>query len=380
MAEVLALAADQAGLWAGGPDGLSFLPYGGAPTATGWTAPVTALSVTDGQLLIGGVDTVARLGADAVARLGPDGSPVRQPPGGPGVFVTGVAPDPARRPGGPGMFATGVAPEPARGLGGPGVFVTGVAPDPARVPGGPGTFVTGVAPDPARRPGGPGLFVTGVAPEPARVPGGIGPVCAFAALSDGTLLAATLGDGVVRSTDGGRTWKRSGFGLASPEVSCLLPAADGTVLAGTAQGVHRARAGGRAWQPCPGSEDAPVAAVTQLPGSEALLAIAEDGRTLRSTDGGATWATAHGAPKGATALLPVDGGLLLATAEDGLHHSCDEGTRWHPLPLTSTVHCLATAARAVYAGTDAGVVTVALPIALPITLPPLLHATEKEQS
>ncbi|OAH12334.1 WD40/YVTN/BNR-like repeat-containing protein [Streptomyces jeddahensis] len=199
---------------------------------------------------------------------------------------------------------------------------------------------------------------TPATPEPARVPAAIGPVSTFAALPDRTLLAGTLGDGVVRSSDGGRSWQRSGFGLASHEVNCLFVTADGAVLAGTAKGLHRARAGGRAWQLCPGSDGAPVAALTHLPDGKGLVAVTEDGCLLRSRDGGTHWTRSGDVPEGATALLAMHGGLVLATEGEGVHHSRDAGATWAPTPphrALRTVHCLAVTTQAVHVGTDRGV-------------------------
>jgi hypothetical protein len=357
--EVLALTASAAGLWAGGTDGLAFLPYpdalgdtcdapGCGRASAGWRAPVSALHLAgDGRLLIGGVDTIAR--------LAPLGTPAPQRPQQRGMFT-------------PACQAASMVPERAGTASGgvgrpasqPGAAAGGAwpqrTPKAGQAPCGHGRTPPGddAAPAGASPPSRP----FGAAVEPARVPGAVGPVSAFAAMPDGTLLAATLGDGVVRSTDGGGFWKRSGFGLASPEVSCLWVAADGTPFAGTAAGVHRARAGGRAWQPCPGSQDAPVAAITQLPDGEGLLAVTEDGRTLRCAAGGEHWTSRDGAPRGATALLAVDSGLLLATAGRGVYHSPDAGATWIPAPphpAVRTVHCLAATPRALYAGTDGGV-------------------------
>ena len=70
--------------------------------------------------------------------------------------------------------------------------------------------------------------------------------------SDNTLYVCTLGDGVIKTSDGGRTWKYVGLrgrflydGLTfSPNYDD-----DGTIFAASLAGIHRSRDRGATWEP-----------------------------------------------------------------------------------------------------------------------------------
>jgi photosystem II stability/assembly factor-like uncharacterized protein len=121
--------------------------------------------------------------------------------------------------------------------------------------------------------------------------------CSVTALhaSDDVLLAGTYGDGLFRSTDGGRTWEHidaaSTFRFVTAELAGTEPAR-----------VYRSPDRGRSWQELEG--------ITQIPGHERwflpyspragaarnanvsgdrLLVAAEVAGLLRSDDGGRTW-------------------------------------------------------------------------------------------
>ena len=69
------------------------------------------------------------------------------------------------------------------------------------------------------------------------------------ALPDGSLLVANNTAGVLRSTDGGRTWSSGEFPLrGSPSDQALLAAGNGTVFAALGGAIERSGDGGRTWQ------------------------------------------------------------------------------------------------------------------------------------
>jgi photosystem II stability/assembly factor-like uncharacterized protein len=173
--------------------------------------------------------------------------------------------------------------------------------------------------------------------------------------SGDVVLAGTLHTGVLRSEDGGRTWKTSTFGLSSYEVTALAWLDDQVVLAATADGLYRSPNGGRAWQLCAGTEGGPFAALTVLLDGTAFAAV-EIGGVLRSTNGGLTWARYGDLPPDVQsfALLGDNGAVFLGTASHGLLRSTDGGSTWQEVADT-TVLALARSDQAVYAGTDAGV-------------------------
>lgn len=192
----------------------------------------------------------------------------------------------------------------------------------------------------------------------AQVQGGAAPVSALVALDDDVVVAATLGDGVLRSTDRGRTFVPASFGLTDTEVSALMVVPGGGVLAGTPTGVFLSTNLARAWRGCPGV-DTPVAAFTAS--EDFVVAGLETGGMLGSVDGGRTWSSLGALPAPVTTLATTAGGTLLAgTVARGLWSSVDRGAGWRPAggPAdTGSVHCLARDADVMYAGTDDGLVT-----------------------
>ncbi len=172
------------------------------------------------------------------------------------------------------------------------------------------------------------------------------------------LLAATLGDGVLRSDDRGRTWVPANFGLDDTDVSALVAGPGGTVLAGTANGVFAATSGLRAWRRCPGTEGTAVAALTYAVGSSQVCAAGEKGETLRSVDGGRTWSAGGPIPAQPTAIATApDGSLVAGTAGSGVWRSVDGGLTWSRADdgrLVETVYCLVSVGTVLHAGTAEG--------------------------
>lgn len=171
---------------------------------------------------------------------------------------------------------------------------------------------------------------------------------------DSTLVAATLSNGILRSTDGGRLWTSANFGLTSFELSALTWLDDDVVLAAAVDGIYRSPNGGRAWRSCLGTEGAPIAAITVLPDGVALGAV-EFGGLLRSDDDGQTW-THHGdLPPDIqiTAILALKNQILIGSFAHGILRSTDDGMTWTPV-ADGTVLSLITAGDNLYAGTDEG--------------------------
>ncbi len=158
---------------------------------------------------------------------------------------------------------------------------------------------------------------------------------------DYTLLAGTDGAGVLRSTDGGRRWLLSSFGLQNFTILALAVAGDWSrrevVLAGTLAGIYRSSGGGRAWKPVglAGLAIQAIAASAHFAENGLVLAGSEGQGLYRSVDGGQSWQpVAGGFPTGAVvnALACYDDSgqeiWLAGTDEGRLWRSADGGQSW----------------------------------------------------
>ncbi|HSK15063.1 MAG TPA: hypothetical protein VK915_02750 [Gaiellaceae bacterium] len=172
-------------------------------------------------------------------------------------------------------------------------------------------------------------------------------------LGAGTVYAGTQGEGVLRSDDGGRSWRQAGLEghvIKSVAASPLVP---GTAYAGTKPAlVFRSRDGGETWRELEGfrrirsrrlwfspAEKPGTAYVQALALSPAdpdvLLAGIEFGAVVRSADGGETWSGhRRGARRDCHSLAfhAVDGGWAYEGAGNGGGaFSRDGGRSWrHP--------------------------------------------------
>ncbi len=161
------------------------------------------------------------------------------------------------------------------------------------------------------------------------------------------LYAGTLGAGLFSSTDGGSSWAR-GTGMNASLVSALAPdPAAGALYAATFDGVYVTRDGGQSWQMSSGDLPvAPVAALARPPSAgSALFAGTLGSGLLASKDGGATWSEPAQPPADAfiTALAvdPSNPSTLYAGtghATDGtqpqrVYKSVDGGATWTQTPL-----------------------------------------------
>ncbi len=163
----------------------------------------------------------------------------------------------------------------------------------------------------------------------------VGVVTDLVELRTGALVAASFGRGVLRSADGGATWKPEATGLSSRDVTSLALLTDTNLLLGTfGSGVFRSTNAGASWEPASvGLEELEI---QDLVGVDARRALAASTRGLFTTvDGGLTWARAP-APIGAedVTVVRAAGSLALAgTWGNGLYRSVDGGTTWTPASL-----------------------------------------------
>jgi photosystem II stability/assembly factor-like uncharacterized protein len=207
--------------------------------------------------------------------------------------------------------------------------------------------------------------------------------------SSGTMYAGVINDktygGVFVSSDLGRTWKQQSDGLQGGDVFVLAQSDDGTLLAGSSNGIFRwdgsvwAHADALAGQSDPppppptpvkahrhgkkARHEHPIAATkapapAQLRGRVSALAVA--GETwfaataqgiLRSTDHGSTWTpvlTAEAAKAfpgtGDYLTMAVDGERIFIGRRAGMVVSDDNGTTWQPLQFPAGLTTLSSLA------------------------------------
>ena len=109
---------------------------------------------------------------------------------------------------------------------------------------------------------------------------------------DGTLLAATVQDGILRSTNRGVNWTGWNFGLYDSNINALAFLDSQIVFVGTQSGIFRSSNAGRSWRDL----DFPIDLAPVV-----CLAVSSDGT------------------------------LYAGTEAEGLHVSCDEGRTWEQL-------------------------------------------------
>lgn len=194
------------------------------------------------------------------------------------------------------------------------------------------------------------------------------PVLVLAADPDvdhtGVLLAGTEGEGILRSTDRGGYWFPCNYGLRNYMVLSIswAPSAPAkqwprreVVFATTEEGVYRSPNGGRAWKraECPDTVYQIVAASPRYHRDGLVLAGAEEDGLWRSTDGGRSFAQVASAPAQVNALCAWDGGWLLSDIER-LWFSSD-GELWQPLEESEPALVLRKGQDRILTGSETGV-------------------------
>jgi hypothetical protein len=163
--------------------------------------------------------------------------------------------------------------------------------------------------------------------------------------SDQTVFAATAG-GVFRTTNGGSTWIPINNGLTNLDVKSIATSpnypSDKSVFAGTSGGVFRSSDGGASWtQLNSGLSNLDVRNVVLSPhftSDQTVFAGTYGGGVFKSTDGGSTWSSTN---IGITNLnvtdiaispsYPTDGVLYVGTYGGGMFKSATSGNTWIPV-------------------------------------------------
>ena len=169
----------------------------------------------------------------------------------------------------------------------------------------------------------------------------------------GTILVATAGQGVIRSSDNGKTWARTPLGQAlefDGVVRCIAvhPGLPNVVFAGADVGLVRSDDAGYGWTRIDGPfNDHQLWTLSIDPNDPGFMLVGsgapDRAYVWRTTDGGKTWAELPpripefcegvSKPRILTSTVdPADGNeLWFGIEEGGLWHSTDRGDSWDRL-------------------------------------------------
>lgn len=185
----------------------------------------------------------------------------------------------------------------------------------------------------------------------------------------GVMLAGTDGGGLLRSSSRGYRWQTSNFGLRSYAILALVwapPMPEDAwphweiVFACSEEGIYRSPNGGRGWKRSAGAEGVfqTIAVAPDFHTSGVVLAGTETSGLWRSTDSGRSFQPVADTPERVNALAAVPGGWLLSDDRQ-LWHSTD-GLTWAVLPDSPAALTLFVADGSIWAGNEEGVQTVSL--------------------
>ncbi len=178
-------------------------------------------------------------------------------------------------------------------------------------------------------------------------------VSLFTVPSTGAILAGTL-DGLFRSTDSGKTWIERSVGLRSFEVTSFGASADGAIFVGTVAGegegeVYRSTDNGDHWRLlAPESLEGVVNALAVLPNGSVIAGTSQG--IFRWTPNRRDWEQLFGrSGRTEVSSLVVDGKarLIAGTTNAGVFVSEDGGDAWFAANLglpTPRIRALAVAA------------------------------------
>ncbi len=179
------------------------------------------------------------------------------------------------------------------------------------------------------------------------------------------LLAATDGDGILRTANRGVTWSTVNFGLQEFVILSLAwaPAPSGVdwldrqiAFAGSESGLYRSPAAGLAWKKVEVAPHDAVQAIAVSQGFHAdgvVLLGTESSGIWRSVDSGRTFAALSGTPERIDALLATASGFLAGTPE-GVLRSTDSAA-WELIPNSPPALCLLEVDGKVYLGSEEGI-------------------------
>lgn len=161
-------------------------------------------------------------------------------------------------------------------------------------------------------------------------------------LTDGSVLAATFGDGVFRRGEGMGSWLFTG--LRGTLTQCLAEDSTGVIYAGTTGGLMRSLDNGLNWKMV-GYFKYAFGGVKALAATKRYVFAATVDGIFRSEDGGLNWEPAmSGLQDGEISVLAVNesgevyAGTSPSTGLAGLYRSRNDGNLWTRMPLSGNAY------------------------------------------
>ncbi len=179
----------------------------------------------------------------------------------------------------------------------------------------------------------------------------------------GVLLAGSAGGGILRSHNRGQSWTVCNFGLRDYTVLTIawapIAPADQwprweVAFAGTEEGIYRSPNGGRGWKRAAGLDGVVqiIAVAPDFHTSGTVLAGTEDRGLWIARDGGRNFTAVADGPQRVDALTATNDGWLLSDAE-GLWRSAT-GTEWERIAESKPALTLLQTEQGIWAGGEFG--------------------------
>lgn len=154
------------------------------------------------------------------------------------------------------------------------------------------------------------------------------------------------GGGVLRSTNGGRTWKQLNIGLPEPASvpqTIVHPKTDSTAYARTEYEILRTTNGGDNWEKLthrlPGHmAENPITALEIDPKDPRILMASDGVAIYRTVDTGKTWKKTQGSIPSDIARLamhPTTSAIYALSQEFGIFTSANNGTTWQRITIAA---------------------------------------------
>ncbi|MRR11895.1 hypothetical protein EG835_05375, partial [bacterium] len=146
--------------------------------------------------------------------------------------------------------------------------------------------------------------------------------------SDPAIVWGAMGLGLMRSSDGGATYRV----VIDEPALCLAidPSTRSTFYAGTSNGLYRSTDRGLRWSPLLSGPGSQVRKVALDPSNPANIWALVGSRLQKSSDAGATWTFVESPSTYVTgmAVHPTNSSIVVATTNDGIFRTVDGAKTW----------------------------------------------------